>query len=106
MSWGGAETVALARELGEQKIPVLLTIQVDSVTKVGQNDAVIPANVAEAANFYQTEGFAARAGGDSRGGPSEHADPGKLSDRVWRQDAEVRELSLVRPGVREISHGD
>ena len=57
MSWGGAETVALARELGEQKIPVLLTIQVDSVTKVGQNDAVIPANVAEAANFYQTEGL-------------------------------------------------
>lgn len=57
MSWGGSETVALARELGEQKIPVLLTIQVDSVTKMGQNDAVIPANVAEAANFYQAEGL-------------------------------------------------
>ena len=57
MSWGGSETVALARELGDQKIPVLLTIQVDSVAKVGQNDAVIPANVAEAANFYQAEGF-------------------------------------------------
>jgi len=57
MSWGGSETVALARELGEQKIPVLLTIQVDSVAKMGQNDAVIPANVAEAANFYQAEGL-------------------------------------------------
>jgi hypothetical protein len=57
MSWGGSETVALARELGEQKIPVRLTIQVDSVAKWGQNDAVIPANVAEAANFYQTEGL-------------------------------------------------
>jgi len=57
MSWGGSETVALARELGEQKIPVLLTIQVDSVTKLGENDAVIPANVAEAANFYQAEGL-------------------------------------------------
>ena len=57
MSWGGSETVALARELGEQKIPVLLTIQVDSVAKVGQNDAVIPANVAEAANFYQADGL-------------------------------------------------
>jgi hypothetical protein len=57
MSWGGSETVALARELGEQKIPVLLTIQVDSVAKVGQNDSVIPANVAEAANFYQAEGL-------------------------------------------------
>lgn len=57
MSWGGSETVALARELGEQKIPVLLTIQVDSVAKLGENDAVIPANVAEAANFYQAEGL-------------------------------------------------
>jgi hypothetical protein len=57
MSWGGSETVALARELGERKIPVLLTIQVDSVAKAGQNDAVIPANVAEAANFYQADGL-------------------------------------------------
>lgn len=57
MSWGGSETVALAQELGEQKIPVLLTVQVDSVAKVGQNDAVIPANVEEAANFYQAEGL-------------------------------------------------
>ena len=57
MSWGGSETVALAQELGGQKIPVLLTIQVDSVAKVGENDAVIPANVAEAANFYQAEGL-------------------------------------------------
>ena len=57
MSWGGSETVALARELGGQKIPVLLTIQVDSVAKVGQNDAVIPANVVEAANFYQADGL-------------------------------------------------
>jgi hypothetical protein len=57
MSWGGSETVVLAKELGEQKIPVLLTIQVDSVAKIGENDSVIPANVAEAANFYQTEGL-------------------------------------------------
>ena len=57
MSWGGSETVALARELGAQKIPVLLTIQVDSVAKMGQNDAVIPANVVEAANFYQANGL-------------------------------------------------
>jgi len=57
MSWGGSETVSLARELGEQRIPVLLTIQVDSVPKMGQNDGVIPANVAEAANFYQAEGL-------------------------------------------------
>jgi hypothetical protein len=57
MSWGGSETVELVRELDKDKVPVLLTIQVDSVPKNGQNDRLIPANVAEAVNFYQTDGF-------------------------------------------------
>jgi hypothetical protein len=56
-SWGGSETVTLARELERENIPVLLTIQVDSVAKVGENDALIPANVAQAANFYQPDGI-------------------------------------------------
>jgi hypothetical protein len=38
-------------------LPVLLTIQVDSISKIHQNDAVIPANVAQAANFYQLDGL-------------------------------------------------
>jgi len=57
VSWGGSETVALARELEQENVPVLLTIQVDSIAKMGQNDAVIPGNVAEAANFYQVQGW-------------------------------------------------
>jgi hypothetical protein len=57
MSWGGSETVALARELKQEKIPVLLTVQVDSVAKMGQSDGMIPSNVSEAANFYQTDGL-------------------------------------------------
>jgi hypothetical protein len=57
MSWGGSETVELARALDKEKIPVMLTIQVDSVEKHGENDRVIPANVAEAINFYQTDGL-------------------------------------------------
>jgi hypothetical protein len=57
MSWGGSETLALARELQAQEIPVLLTIQVDSIAKPRENDEVIPANVAEAANFYQANGL-------------------------------------------------
>lgn len=57
MSWGGAETVALARELGREGIPVLLTVQVDSITKIRQNDKIIPPNVGEAANFYQPNGL-------------------------------------------------
>ena len=56
-SWGGSEAVVLARELDKQGIPVLLTIQVDSISKIHQNDAVIPANVAQAANFYQPHGL-------------------------------------------------
>ncbi len=56
-SWGASEAVALARELEKEGIPVLLTVQVDSVSKPGQNDKVIPANVAEAANFYQLDGW-------------------------------------------------
>ena len=57
MSWGGAETVALARELEREGIPVLLTVQVDSITKIRQNDKIIPPNVGEAANFYQPNGL-------------------------------------------------
>lgn len=55
-SWGGSETVRLARQLQERGVPVLLTVQVDSVEKPGENDKVIPPNVEEAANFYQPDG--------------------------------------------------
>jgi hypothetical protein len=56
-SWGASTVVALARNLKADGIPVLLTIQVDSVAKSGQNDAIIPENVSYAANFYQDKGF-------------------------------------------------
>ena len=56
-SWGASAVVALARELQKQRIPVLLTIQVDSITKPGQDDHVIPANVERAVNFYQAGGM-------------------------------------------------
>lgn len=55
-SWGGSQTVALARALGQYGIPVELTIQVDSVRKPGQEDSIIPPNVKKAINFYQTRG--------------------------------------------------
>jgi hypothetical protein len=56
-SWGASETVELARQLEKDGIPVVLTIQVDSVSKRGENDAVIPANVSQAVNFYQLDGM-------------------------------------------------
>jgi len=55
-SWGASEAVTLARELEADDVPVLLTLQVDSIAKKDENDAVIPPNVAEAANFFQPDG--------------------------------------------------
>lgn len=55
-SWGASAAVMLARDLRRNGVPVLLTVQVDSVAKVWQNDSVIPDNVAEAVNFYQPHG--------------------------------------------------
>ena len=49
--------MALAKRLNEMGIPVLLTVQVDSVEKPGENDGLIPPNVREAANFYETDGL-------------------------------------------------
>ena len=56
-SFGGAAVVKLARELAALEVPVALTVQVDSV---GRGDAVIPANVAAAANLYQSNGWIIR----------------------------------------------
>ena len=56
-SWGASEGVTLARTLGQDGIPVLLTIQVDSVSKSGEDDRWIPANVGQAVNFYQLNGL-------------------------------------------------
>jgi pimeloyl-ACP methyl ester carboxylesterase len=56
-SWGGAAVVLLARDLERVGIPVLLTVQVDSVAKLWQNDTLIPPNVAAAVNYYQPHGL-------------------------------------------------
>jgi hypothetical protein len=56
-SWGASEGVTLARTLGQDGIPVLLTIQVDSVSKSGEDDKWIPPNVGQAVNFYQLNGL-------------------------------------------------
>ena len=55
-SWGASAVVYLARDLEHDGVPVALTVQVDSIKKHGEDDSVIPANVAEAVNFYQSGG--------------------------------------------------
>jgi hypothetical protein len=56
-SWGASQALAFARELARRGVPVALTIQIDSIRKLGQNDRRVPPNVAKAANFYQRRGF-------------------------------------------------
>jgi hypothetical protein len=50
-SLGGSAVVKLSRDLEKLDIPVLLTVQVDSV---GFSDHLIPPNVLKAANLFQT----------------------------------------------------
>jgi hypothetical protein len=57
MGIAGAESIYLARALEKDGIPVLLTLQVDSISRPGSRDTTIPANVAQAANFYQSHGL-------------------------------------------------
>ncbi len=52
-SFGGAAVVKFATQLKDLKIPVLLTIQIDSV---GRRDDVIPKNVGFAYNLFQRNG--------------------------------------------------
>ena len=56
-SWGASETVTLARALSRDGIPVLLTVQVDSVKKTGEEDDIIPPNVRQAVNIFQRAGL-------------------------------------------------
>lgn len=55
-SWGASETSAFAREMDQLGIPVLLTVQIDIVSKPGQNPILMPPNVEAAINFFQSEG--------------------------------------------------
>ena len=56
-SMGGGAAVKLARFLKSKRVPVLLTVQVDSF---GARDGFIPDNVRSAANFYQKHWFTVR----------------------------------------------
>ena len=56
-SFGGAAVVKFARQMEELDVPILLTVQVDSV---GIGDGVIPPNVRSAANLFQRDGWIIR----------------------------------------------
>ncbi|HYI95976.1 MAG TPA: hypothetical protein VEX68_20710 [Bryobacteraceae bacterium] len=56
-SLGGLAVVKLARELEAMNVPVLLTVQIDSI---GLTDVTIPKNVVQAANLHQQSRFSLR----------------------------------------------
>jgi hypothetical protein len=62
-SFGGAAVVKFANQLHHLRIPVLLTIQIDSV---GRHDDVLPENVVAAANLFQRNGMIIRGEPDIR----------------------------------------
>jgi hypothetical protein len=89
-SWGASAVVALARELEQDHIPVSLTIQVDSVRRHGHNDSVIPANVAEAMNFYQPDGVVHGRSRITAEDPSRTAILGNVRFKYRKEPAECR----------------
>jgi len=86
-SWGASEAVTLARALARDHIPVLLTVQVDSVQKPGEDDASIPANVLQAVNFYQREGLL-------RGRPRIHAADSSRTQILGNFQSEYKDKSV------------
>jgi hypothetical protein len=92
-SWGGSRAINLARDLEKEGIPVLLTVQGDSIS-IRHNDRVIPANVAQAANFYQSWA-SPRPVCNSRRGFDSHPYHRELSVRLQSEQLQLRTLSLV-----------
>ena len=58
-SLGGAAVVEIARELKKMGVPILLTVQIDSIGLVF-DDHLIPSNVRHAANLFQSNGWILR----------------------------------------------
>jgi hypothetical protein len=87
-SWGASAVVSLSLKLERAGIPVTLTIQIDSVAKPFQNDWLIPANVLEAVNFYQTHGLIQ---GRQKIVPADPAHTTILGNFLWEYKGEPAE---------------
>jgi len=55
-SFGGSAVVEISHELKKMGVPILLTVQIDSVGLV-YDDHIIPSNVKRAANLFQNDGW-------------------------------------------------
>jgi hypothetical protein len=97
-SFGGAAVVKLARQLNEIGVPVLLTVQVDSV---GRDDAVIPPNVKRAANLFQRNGWPIRGEPEIRAAdPSRTAIIGNFEFDYRDKQIDLSEVSRLKRAFR------
>jgi hypothetical protein len=93
-SLGGAAVVKLARELAALGIPVLVTVQIDSV---GYADGVIPANVRAAANLFQHDGPPIVGRGSIRAAdPSRTRILGNFQYRYWFRNVDMSSTTWAR----------
>jgi hypothetical protein len=96
-SFGGAAVVKFARQLNEMAVPILLTIQIDSV---GRGDEMIPPNVKTAANFYQNNGRVIHGAKNIHATETEsHRYSLQPSNRLSKQRHSDAQTSLVQEGV-------
>ncbi|HKX00483.1 MAG TPA: hypothetical protein VJN43_22280 [Bryobacteraceae bacterium] len=93
-SLGGGAAVKLARDLAALNIPVMLTVQVDSV---GHADGVIPANVHAAANLFQHDGPPIMGRGSIRAAdPSRTRILGNFQYHYWFRSVDMSSASWAR----------
>jgi hypothetical protein len=93
-SFGGAAVVKLARQLEKLKVPILLTVQVDSV---GRGDKMIPPNVACAANLFQRNGLIIKGEPEVRPeDPSRTAIIGNYEFDYSRKKIEISQVSWLK----------
>jgi hypothetical protein len=93
-SMGGAAVVKVARRLHALGIPVLLTVQVDSI---GRNDGVIPSNVRSAANLFQHDGPPIMGRASIRAAdPSRTRILGNFQYRYWYKEVDTSSATWAR----------
>jgi hypothetical protein len=90
-SLGGAAVVETSRELKRMGVPILLTVQIDSVDLV-YDDHLIPSNVKRAANLFQNNGWILR--GEDRIEP-ENPDKTKIIANI-RFDYQGKKVDMSR----------
>jgi hypothetical protein len=100
-SFGGAAVVKLARQLKKIGVPVLLTVQGDSI---GREDAIIPSNVASAANLFQRNGWFIRGEPEIRAeDPSKTTIIGNFKYDYSCSKIDISEVSWMKKSFR-IAH--